>query len=320
MAKKKNILIHIGMNKNGTTTLQKFLALNSEVLEKVGYSYPLNLTFSEAHYPISAAFGFGPNSIERSTTEDIISQLIAIKQDNIIISSEYFCLNYDPSNLIGMLSEHFNITVVCYFRRHDLWLNSLYNQAVKNTRNPPWDKGFYEFYKFYKSSRSTQCKSYKDLIQRWECFDVNFVAKSLSRSQLHKGDLISDFINILGVGDTIEFDRGIPNINESISVQNLDVLDTINRAPYFSEVDKIKLKNAIVSIDEGGSTNVIDESLASEILTDCQGDITFFSDRFDEAFFDTSISNCQNEKVVIPPVSVKRCLILFLKYIKANRK
>lgn len=148
------LILHIGIEKTGTTTIQEFLHLNRDLLPNNGVYFPKSIGVRN-HRPL-ASWCLPDNrddiylrmnnltgSHERKAwkvafIENFEMELNSLKPEikQVIISSEHFCsLLNKPSEietLKGMLDKWFsNIKVIVYLRRQDLLAVSLFNTAMK---------------------------------------------------------------------------------------------------------------------------------------------------------------------------------------------
>jgi hypothetical protein len=142
----QTVYIHIGQHKTGTSSIQRFLTLNRKKLFDLGFIYPNLYELTASHY-IAWMLGFGGKEIthiEKSATKDIIIKAIEEcykKKKNIIISSEHFSSNITCEKLLLLknLFKDFNIKIICYLRRQDLYAESFYNQLIKNGNTIDFD-------------------------------------------------------------------------------------------------------------------------------------------------------------------------------------
>jgi hypothetical protein len=244
---KPKLYLHIGMNKNGTSTVQQYLTNNRKELMSQGICYPYMSEINNAHYELSNSFGFGPVSVCKHEHDDLINKIVAEAEGkNVVLSSEYFSLRADNSQLISLLSSHYELIIIVYIRNHYEWIQSLFNQATKTTINPPWEKGIEAFYKHCKEN-SNQILSYIELIQQWRGAD-SLVVRPFNKSYFSEGDLINDFLKVIGVDKGKIEDNSSEVSNESIPLNFLDAIDTINRVDFLTKDEKILLVNKIAKI------------------------------------------------------------------------
>jgi hypothetical protein len=133
----KQILLHIGAPKTGTTYLQNWLERNQRTLEEAGIGVS----------PLMVAHAFAVHNLrdERTATrpdvavlresndrEALRAALDGFPQDRIVVSSEYFFLS-DPGRVAAMCRE-FGLEVeaiILYVRRQDRIEASGYGQDVQ---------------------------------------------------------------------------------------------------------------------------------------------------------------------------------------------
>ena len=175
----KNIFLHIGIHKTGTTSIQKFLWDNYESLLSEGFLYPKEIAVDYAHHkiPWSLAERFKQNSIAKKATLNfnLVLKLKTIlesnKAENIIFSSENFCF-FTPDeikNLFLMLKDH-NVQILLYVRSQDRLIESEYIQRVDQSECPE-KRSFYQFINVSKFVLPQS--NYYNLIVKWKIFFPN---------------------------------------------------------------------------------------------------------------------------------------------------
>ena len=96
-----------------------------------------------------------------------------------------------PASL-ARLQDHFDVQVLCYLRRQDLWLESWYNQHIRW----PWVKELSVSSpgEFLARREEFYWIDYAQMLQRWrDTFGMeSMTVKVFERAQLN-GDLLSDF-------------------------------------------------------------------------------------------------------------------------------
>jgi hypothetical protein len=138
--------IHIGLQKTGTTFLQRAMNLSRDELGSNGVVYPdpaLDLNASKSshghHFLAQALLGkrtkFTPNADFSLLPKHVaaIKGAIGARPDAVgVISSEVFSTLRPPA--IKRLRELFpedDVRILIYLRRQDAWIDSLYGQMVK---------------------------------------------------------------------------------------------------------------------------------------------------------------------------------------------
>ena len=250
---KKKLYLHIGANKTGSSAIQLFLVKNREKLEETGYCYPKYGELHNAHYNISSAFGCGP-SVEGVDFKTLSKKLYdECGQNSCILSSEYFITAKNAEGIYNSLSKDFDIEVIVYLRRHDLWYESLYNQAVKTVANPPWGKGI-ESYLNFQWKKGGQTFDYLQIIKIWNAFeDMKLTVRPYEKESFLNGDIFEDFMEAIGISKPDVFDTNVGVINESIPLEYLDLVDSVNRSEALSVIEKNRIIRAVKKIEQGKS-------------------------------------------------------------------
>ncbi len=134
----KRLIIHIGTGKTGTSSIQNFLNTNRQLLIKeFNCFYPDQCLsklehFGEtiyAHYPLV-------NWIKDRNSQNIIEFIKNLNNSScemIIISCENFYHHLLSEDIIFLANSFkaFNIEIICYVRRQDLFIESAWKQQVK---------------------------------------------------------------------------------------------------------------------------------------------------------------------------------------------
>lgn len=135
------LYLHIGMPKTGSTSIQYFMYMNRSLLERRGVYYPKEHCHGYAHHPIAWLCLPTPRFMDPlknnyssreewvADLEDFREHLKASRYDKIVISSELFT-NADPAKVANFFRD-FDVRVILYLRRQDLYLESSYNQNRK---------------------------------------------------------------------------------------------------------------------------------------------------------------------------------------------
>lgn len=143
----KELILHIGSTKTGSSAIQDFLSTNRGALEKHDVLYPNVGIAGSAHHLLAASIH--PNAWSMHAAdfegkdrgacyEEFVKQVqeAAAKSSasRIFISSEYWWGKFDQTffSRIKSLSEAFDLRLLCYLRPQDEWLESTYVQCVKS--------------------------------------------------------------------------------------------------------------------------------------------------------------------------------------------
>ena len=140
----KQALIHIGVHKTGTTSIQHWLSQNAQhVKDETGWEYPAEFQVDGAHHviPWSVRDSFSQNPVSRDHRIDLNQiRSTLVTKDKVIISSEPLCVAGDSDvEKISELFAGFETTVVIYVRRQDKLIQAEYTQRVKQEVFPLGD-------------------------------------------------------------------------------------------------------------------------------------------------------------------------------------
>ena len=139
----RNLYIHCGLPKTGTTAIQRFLTAERDKLADLGFDYPqLGLcSFGIAHHNLSnELFGHNDFNPERGSIRDFLDYLERPeRKPNVIISSEGFinCVSSQRSQqgfldfLRAAITRNDNIYVILAFRMFSKYFDSWYVQRLK---------------------------------------------------------------------------------------------------------------------------------------------------------------------------------------------
>ena len=227
-------ILHIGTEKTGTTTLQRWIRENRDGLADHGVYVPSSFGQLEHVHLVSFGAGnrrfFSPlaragittpaqrNAFRVELRERFEEELSGLADDTtVLLTSERCISNLQKENevdrLVSMLESFFDeITVVAYLRpQHDL-CSSLYSTALKN--------GFVDWEILPSDESSMPLLDYYASLDRWaQRVGVDNVNVRLyDRSELEEGDISTDFVTHVLQMDMNDFEP-VPNQNESLSLE-----------------------------------------------------------------------------------------------------
>jgi hypothetical protein len=117
------LVIHAGIHRTGTTSLQRFLSENREALGARGIGYPGDEVH---HQKLAWALKRGEAGVE--DVEALVGSAGAAER--VILSGEDFAIHQELGWLAALARRH-EVHAVFYLRRQDHWVMSWYNQHVK---------------------------------------------------------------------------------------------------------------------------------------------------------------------------------------------
>jgi len=270
--RKKKIIIHIGLPKCGSTSLQAYLARKADDMRVAGYDYPTSGAFyflgSKNHLWLALSFGlqtpfFLTLSKQRrqlakqhikNAQESFSNYIDQSPGHTVVISDEHFAdIASAPSLLRGLgefLKQQFEeVSIVCYVRPYLDLIYSSFNQAVKvGKKTEPFDA--------FLRNKCQYFLLYPTLHNLAACFgQSNVFLRPLLRSELHEGSIHADFINLVCPDfKALNLREDAISANQSIP---FDLAEIIRRLGFqiSDDVTRNKLaRNLVTARDDSSST------------------------------------------------------------------
>ena len=197
------LFVHIGRNKTGTSTLQRFFFENTKQLTELGFYYPVNGQRAFGHHlfaePLSRK-SVRTGVFKREDNELIRQKVIQeieenITRNNVLLSSEAF-QNCAPK-VVHQLLEKFSPIYIVYLREQVGYLISSYAQAIQATNLTMTIEEYSE--KKLSADYDTFLKTWTRVVGR-ERLRVHIY----DRDQLVDSDIVKNFlIKDLGIEKTL---------------------------------------------------------------------------------------------------------------------
>jgi hypothetical protein len=248
----KSLILHIGIGKTGTTSIQKTLFDNRMDIIKKGWLYPDIGRHNYAHHHFA--------SLQRDNLNESHIKLIkyakseCIKRDchTMILSSEQFC--YCRHSYINEFANKFidwDVKVVFYIRRQSELIPSAFLQKVSLNQYKEYGDitGFFD--------KTKDGYDYNKRILSWEkeFGDKSIIVRLYDRRIIR--DVCQDFITTIGLDYKPK--KTEASINPSLAPDLLDfifMLDNLaditseNRMLLIKELERLSGNKTIQSIEE----------------------------------------------------------------------
>ena len=273
----ETIFLHIGANKTGSSAIQSFFNLNRDVLAKQGVLYPLAGCVGEAHYGLSTLLGFVHGKHQPidlmskplvEIAQSLKNEILSCNAESVVISSESFVLPKSVETVRSFFSDY-DVKVVVYVRRHDKWLPSSYNQAVRMVVNPPWGRGFKSYVNFHKKMGPCPSRGdYRLLLERWaKVFGKdNMIIRPYERQQ-NQPNIFSDFMRAIGRADVTDAVGTMEHrVNDSVDMGTLAYIEAFQRAKIDQDVRARLIKYVLENRKPVENCAVIDPALLLSIV------------------------------------------------------
>ena len=231
--------IHIGLPKTGTTSIQRFLALNAENLMRSGFHYP-NFLAGQNHMEL-AAYAVGRGNVHLASIAGIrdldhwLEWRVSFRETFLretsmggrwIFSSEHISERLKTESRVRdlriLLDKAFDqVDIIMYLRRQDELALSFYSTWVRDGISKP--------FRVDEVLESPGRFDFTQTIVRWKAeFSDDAIAIRLYPRQDSGTDLIEDFAATLGLPDISNWVRP-KRLNTSLSAPELEFLRRFNK-------------------------------------------------------------------------------------------
>jgi hypothetical protein len=211
---KRKLYLHIGTHRTATSSIQKFLQSNFCKLIEKGVFHP----HAAARHSDLVGKLFQPGN--RNALADCAADIIARAEakphpiHSITISDEDLSSRKDLSPIEGLM-DHFDVKIVLFLRRQDLWLESWYQQNVKWQWNP--DLAHLTFAEFMARRQAFFWIDYDSRLRslEWMFGAENVICRVFEKGQMPQGP-IAAFCDAIGLKDRTGL-TSVPTVNGSLS-------------------------------------------------------------------------------------------------------
>lgn len=187
----KRLILHIGMPKTGTTSIQNFLTQFGERDPETGLWYPPEGRAGHAHYGLGMAMrdGEGPEGFER-----ILGQIDGAPDGTTAVFSCETLSMQQPARVLECLpdryvnSDEWDFHMVAYIRPHLDLLLSGYQQLVRTGQAPSRVEDF------LRSPRAARAQIGYALREYHDALGDKLSVGALLKDRLPGGDVVADFL------------------------------------------------------------------------------------------------------------------------------
>jgi len=232
----KLCILHLGSEKTGTSSIQKYFGQHRQALLHEGFWYPRAFTNPAGHVHIrlsdAAADGtLAKNAPVADAFHEEYQEARKSGAEVAVFSSEFFHSQLREAGHVARLREFLQsffegFKLVYYARRQDQMLASMHSTAVqggwttnRNAMSVYETKGHYYF------DHLAVCELWSAQFGR-EALDVRIY----ERDKLVDGDIIEDFSRLIGLAP--DDDRADVASNESLSYETMAVLLLLNASKH----------------------------------------------------------------------------------------
>ncbi|WP_200327938.1 hypothetical protein [Thiocystis violacea] len=229
------VILHIGLEKTGTTSIQRFLSANHRrLIERHRVLYPLHpsLCRDDAHTPLTA--GLLPASAcdfispeARPGVTDMIDALEASLDkapETLIFSAEHLSSRLDRASIaqLAQLLCLFAVEILVYVRTQAEMGVSAFSTHLKCGRR--------DWFLPREISPKNPYYDVVGMLAPWvEIFGQDAIRlRVFDPQQLHRGDIIDDVLAMIGIQDTTGLEREAP-LNTSLNLAEAALLHRFNQ-------------------------------------------------------------------------------------------
>lgn len=263
----KTLYLHIGTPKTGTSAIQEFCAKNQDVLNSKGYCYPIlpfrypgigkrrNAAFLQRYIFVNGERQEGEEKKRFFEGMDKVSHLLET-YDNVVLSDEgIWMASYEARKTLWQelkdYSEehHFNVKVIVYLRRQDMFMDSRWRQRIKGSKILE-SKLCVSWEEYIHNLPEAVQLDYYDALERISSVlgKENVLARRFERDHFPQGMVQADFLETIGLKMTDEYVISTPSTNASLSGNTCEIKRIINSLPDVSKNESIFLRNALLGV------------------------------------------------------------------------
>lgn len=253
----KTVYIHIGTPKTGSTNLQTFFKINKTLLKQKGIYYPSEGSYyhNNGHHILARAFNGNyyhwmdpqrePKYSQEWCTTQIRQHINETACHNILLSAEEFW--YVSAKELRAIFD--NMPLVCkiivYLRRQDNRLVSVYNQRVKQCRKDRYHENFDNFIQIEIENKNSSFYHYPRITKLAKAFGKeNIIVRPFEKQQWSHQNLIEDFLNILGLPLTQDFEKAEYK-NESLPYELISLMELLNQQSHLERGQQLKFSGRL---------------------------------------------------------------------------
>jgi hypothetical protein len=240
LSRPRDVVLHIGTGRAGSTSIQYFLRDNRTRLIELGYLYPR--TPGEARHSRLGLFVKSPGELQlspewsrqrqsdpekfkRRFRRQLISEIEASGAPHVVFSDEVlFGSSYPAVRRLGRFMDRVadNLRIVVYLRRQDDHMVSRYQQGVKIgwiRRLCDWaHEDMTALYDY-----AARLDRHRELLAPTE-----FVVRRFERSCFADGSLYQDFLDAAGIEARVDDLEQVADRNVSFDAESVEFLRLLN--------------------------------------------------------------------------------------------
>jgi hypothetical protein len=221
----KEIILHIGLHKTGTSAIQSFLSLNIENLKCNGIYMPniskLDIGKPNFHHILASDLKNASVKQTNQTASKLYSESSVYPR--VLLSSEML---FEPGIDLVLIKNVFlvyfsTVKVILYLRRQDELYISVYNEMVKSGLQERFDKSKFNYYEY---------NFYKIISELEQVFGKENLILGFYHSGIKlENNLYNDFISKINLNESKnEWNYPSKTVNVSYNIETIEFLRLLN--------------------------------------------------------------------------------------------
>ncbi len=223
------ILVHLGLNKCASTTIQRALAAAQAGLCRNGVFYPVE-GGRPAQYGLSRQYGFGPDvdGVTPRSLRWLMAEASRRHCTRMILSSEYLSL-HRPAAIAAFVADlealGADARFLIFSREPVPWLRSLFNQYVKTVDSGPHFRSIDAFADHVLTNGAI------DIARRYQAWADAVGASRLAHHRIAPGQPPEDVLTPFSAFAGLPIAAAEPGANRSLSPGALYLTGLIRQGP-----------------------------------------------------------------------------------------
>lgn len=276
------LYLHVGTQKTGSSSIQHFLRPNRKALLGRGLNFVSASRPWIDHNKVAHELRGGGN--ETPLLDAVLAEIERNEAPMQLVSGEMLFHTRVANRLARRMPDALReqTRVIVYLRRPDELMEALYKQRVKTGAIDPRPSKYLEAARFEVDYRATL-----------DAFEAAFgrerlIVRPYRRDLLQDGDIVADFLGLIGLGDTAGLERDKPEDNPTFSAAVSEFMGTVVRkTPFHSaRVNEIIAAQAMPNIKRAGDVYTVEQrrALLEELRPDLDELVARYGAQLAEVF------------------------------------
>jgi len=255
----KRLIVHIGIGKTGTSSIQKMLVDSREILEKNLYFYPSIALAKDAHHYLANYHSSALDNKIRRHLNEIIRQYHKNNFRVLLLSSEQFC--YCKDSYVKEFSSYFHdwdVKIIFYIRKQGALIRSAFLQKLYEGSDYSHDIST-----FFRNNKIAF--NYLERVRPWDNY---FGTESIiARVFDGKKDICQDFMEAIGL-HKIATKKSSYDVNRSILpefVKLISLIDKLEPSVNNRRIIVDNIKELSEQFNNSSCASLLDNEIVDEI-------------------------------------------------------